>query len=227
MLPPDVREQMTPKRRGGIGAAAAENAASARARDVAMGDVPEEPKEKPQEKKEDAPDLKVCPRRSCKQELDSDWSFCARCGTDLLRGGPGKRLGVEFTEEDVQDYLFKGYVVREIKVLGKHVVTLKSSQPKDLEEIDNYLMNGDWTKDAEGNQRAISDFYLQQVNSLAVTAAAVQKIDGKPIGNTVVERLEWLKERGSAFVDLLSQRAVWFNQALTEYLKNEDNILGL
>ncbi|MFQ5352667.1 MAG: hypothetical protein ACE5D3_06305, partial [Candidatus Binatia bacterium] len=182
----------------------------------------EESKDTPTEREE----FKACPNHGCRSDLKDEWNYCAACGHDLLRGGPAKKIGIQFTEEDMHSYLFRGYVVCDLKILGKHKITVKSSQPKDLREIDDHIMNGDWAKNADGEERKISDFYLRQMNALCVTASAVIKVDGESIGDTLAKRLAWMDERGSAFVDLVSQRVSLFNQALTEFLKNEDAVLG-
>ena len=81
MLPPDIREQMQGSRRpGGVGAGAPENSSSSKARSSAL--------------KESAPatpvaagpeEAKACVR--CKEELNADWRYCAKCGVDLIKGG--------------------------------------------------------------------------------------------------------------------------------------------
>lgn len=233
ILPPDIREQIQRKQPPpvehvrGVGSAAAENVTTAKQRDAAMGGEPNEGDAAPTPEKDEVVEAKkVCPNEACKAHLDKGWDFCARCGHDLIRHGAARRLGIEFTEEDIQDYLFKGFVIRELKILGKHTITVRSSQPKDLQEIDDLLMNGAWVKDEKGEEKVVSNFYFRQMNQLAITAASVLKMDGKPIGSTIEERLTWLSERGSALVDMVSQRVIWFNQALTEYLGKEDSFLG-
>jgi len=232
VLPPDIKNQLEAsaraRRTGGIGAAVPENAAAARAREVAMNpdgamdEVVAAPKPVVEEKKE----LTTCPNGRCAKPLQSEWSFCAHCGTDLLRAGAAAKLGIEFTEQDVHDYLFRGYVVRDLKILGNHKITVKSSQPLDADAIDRYLMNGDWAKNNDGTERKISEFYLRQINSLCVTATAVIKFDGASIGDTLEDRIKWLNERGSAVVDMMNSRVVLFNRALTEFLEKADTISG-
>lgn len=231
MLPPDIREQMKQKPAaaprgggsGGIGAGAPENATSARARAQALG-VPDQPEEAAVAAPPVVDELKACPR--CRVELDPEWNFCGKCGADLVRGGAAKYLGITFTEEDVQDYLFRGFVAREVKVFGKFAATMKSSQPSDVDEIDKYVMTGPWRKDAAGKDRQVSNFYLEQINTLCMTAACVQKFNGESIGATLDARMGWLMARGSALVDALGQRAILFNRAITDHLKAADTILG-
>lgn len=231
ILPPDIAAQMKNKSTrpsGGIGSGAKENVASARARELAMNPdaaLKEETAEV-EAPVEETPDLKVCPNLRCKKDLKDEWNFCASCGEDLVREGSAKRLGITWTEDDLHSYIFRGYVMRDVTVLGKHKITIKSSQPQDLNEIDNYIMNGTWAKNPDGTQRNVSDFYLRQINALCQTASAVQKLDGNSLGATLEDRIKYLNERGSAFVDMLSTRVVLFNRALTEHLKRSDTLSG-
>lgn len=221
ILPPDIQEQMAKKPRSvlpGIGSAAPENAAPRRA-------APEPEAATPAAKEEEADT--TCKSTFCNATVSPDAAFCSRCGFDQMRGGLIKKLGIEpFTDEDVQDYVFKGYVVRDVMILGRYKATMRSSQAKDLKEIDSYIMNGSWSKSDDGKERQVSDFFLRQMNALCVTAMSVQKIDGQSIGNTLSERMTWLEERGSAFVDILAQKTSLFNQALTDHLKKEDTLSG-
>jgi hypothetical protein len=228
VLPPDIREKMGNAPPRGVGGGAAENAATAKQRDVAMNpDAKPEVLEEPAPAEESEPEVrKHCPNSSCGIGVEKGWSYCSTCGTDLLVNGFQSKLGIKLTEEDLSDYLFKGYISREVKILGKHNATMKSSQPKDLEEIDRFIMTGKWGKEEDGSDRRVSDFFMRQMNALCQTASCVMKVDGDSIGDNLEARMEWLMERGSAFVDILSQKVGWYNQALTEFLKDEDTVLG-
>lgn len=215
-------QKATPRRGGGIGAAAPENIASARARNTVVEQ--EAPVEELELVEEETDDLKFCLR--CKTKLEPEWNFCGKCGADLIRGGAAKYLGISFIEDDVHDYLFKGYVIRDVVVFGKFKVTMKSSQPSDIREIDEYVMEGVWRKDKQGKDRPISNFFLEQVNTLCMTAACVQKFNGESIGASLADRMSWLFERGSALVDALGQKAILFNRAITDHLKKADTLLG-
>jgi len=186
----------------------------------------EEKVESTAEKTEPEPELGICPRLGCPQVVEKAWNYCPRCGEDLLKDDILKKLGISFTEDDLSDYLFRGYIVRDLKILGKHTMTIKSSQPQDLDEIDRVIMQGKWTKNKDGSERKVSEFYLRQMNAICVSAVSIVKIDGESIGDTIEERVKYLNERGAAFLDILSQRVTWFNRALTEYLQKEDASLG-
>jgi ribosomal protein L40E len=221
ILPPDIQEQLAKKPRSalpGIGSAAPENASRRTA---------PEPEPSPAPPVAKAEDDTTCKSTFCNAAVPLDAAFCSKCGFDQMRGGLIKKLGIDpFTDEDIQDYIFRGYVVRDIKVVGKHTVTMRSSQAKDLKEIDTYIMTGSWSKSEDGKERQISEFFLRQMNALCATAMSIQKMDGQSIGATLVERMAWLEERGSAFVDLLAQKTSLFNQALTDHLKKEDTLSG-
>ena len=150
MLPPDLRAQAearTQTGNRGIGGAARENSAQSAARASAMGVSVEEAAAAQQEKAEEPQktvDLTECP--VCKKKPGKDDLFCAGCGQGLLQEkDPIKFLAIKpFTDEDVDDYIFKGFILREIPILGKHKIILKSSQPKDLKAVDSWLMNGEY-----------------------------------------------------------------------------------
>jgi hypothetical protein len=231
ILPPDIREKMGQQPPRGIGGGASENATAAKKRSVAMN--PDEQSAKEEAVSPTTPEPSEdeyrtrCPNVGCGSEItNKKWNYCPTCSTDLMLGGFENRLGIDLGEDDLSDYLFKGYITRDVKVLGKHVATMKSAQPRDLQEIDSYIMNGDWAKDEDGKDRKISEFFMRQMNALCNTASCVMKIDGESIGDSLESRMEWLMERGSAFVDILSQKVSWYNQALTEFLKKEDTVLG-
>lgn len=231
MLPPDVRqnvERQRVQRGGGIGSGVHENADSARQREIAMNpDAALEREEAATAADEKVvEELKVCPNGRCTKDLRDEWNYCAHCGADLMRSGALKRLGVTFGDDEMGDYIFKGYVVKELKILGKHSITVKSSQASDTSEIDDYLLNGSWRKNKIGETKNVSQFYLQQMQTACVTAMSVMKFDGQSIGNTLEERVKYLMERGSAFVDLISSRVVLFNQALLQHLKDADAFSG-
>ena len=234
-LPPDIQEQREreskpiPKREmGGIGAGAHENVRAASSRDFAMtGGAPKsEEKQEVASATEESVELVVCPNSRCASELNAEWSFCSKCGADLLRGGLERQLGISFEEDDIHDYLFKGFIVKEVKILGKNTAVMKTSQAKDLQDVDDFIMNGSWSKNENGAEKKVSDFYLRQINTLAISAACIQKINGDSIGETIEEKVLWLGEAGSALVDRLTTRVSMYNQALAEYLKKEDTLSG-
>lgn len=225
ILPPDIQEQVEKKqgnsKPGKIGGRARENLRSEKnVHEEGSKDV--NPEEGENADKEES----TCPNSICNGSTDSKWNFCAKCGTDLVTGGSERRLGIKLDEKDLQDYIFKGFVVKDLKVLGKHFITARTSQVSDLKEIDDYIINGEWNKGEEGDEAQVSDFMIRQMNALCLTAMSIQKFDGSSIGDDLETKVEWLNEKGSAFVDILATRVTLFNRAITEYLQKEDALLG-
>jgi hypothetical protein len=186
----------------------------------------EEPPPKEAEVEEEETDLENCPSRHCSAKLDKEWMFCARCGADLVQKNFAKKLDIDFSEDDVQDYLFKGYVMKTIKVFGKNSALMKTSQPKDLGDIDDFIMNGKWAKNDDGSDRNVTDFYFRQMNTLALAAVSVLKVNGEDIGTTVAEKVDWLNSRGSFFIDKLTLKVQLYNKAITEHLEKGDTLSG-
>ena len=230
-LPPDVRGHVRHRPGGGIGSRAPENKVFADAGaeptegEGAPDGVAGEAVNRPEENEGD---LIYCPNDRCggAAEASLGWKFCGRCGTSFSRGGSAKRLGVSFLEADLEEYLFRGYVVREISMLGRYKITLKSPQSKDWGDIDQYIMEGGWSKKGDGSERRVSDFYLRQKNSMCVVAACMVKLNGESIGETLADRMRWLEERGSGFLDIASDKVSLFNQAIAEFLSEADTVSG-
>ena len=229
LLPPDLRRKMEsreaigPVPHRGIGGAARENMAEAEARARAFGDAPPPPaSDAPAEaKKEEEPArLEHCP--GCKAVVADEWSFCARCGRDLIADrDPVAWLGVTpFTLDDVERYVFKGFIVRDVPLLGKHKLRVKSSQPCDLKDVDKYFMEGEY------KDKPLSQDLYNQLHRMATVAASTFSLDDQPIGEKLADKMAWLEERGSAFVDMVTYRVAVFNRAWTRYLEDQNRVLG-
>lgn len=232
MLPPDLREKASQSRGapGGIGGRAHENKEAAASRATAMGIAPEpESSEAAEEAPEIHPEVEATVCSRCKYEVQKEWEFCSACGKEMGRQGPAKTLGIEFGEQDVEDYLFKGFITRPLKFMGSHTITVRSSMASDLKHIDNYLMNGAWRKPKDKEKASnhdISEGLLRHLNQLCVTAANLLMIDGTSLGETIEARVAYLSEKGSAFVDMATNRVVLFNQAVTRFLEAKNSISG-
>jgi len=234
-LPRSVAAEIEAKRGqravGGIGAGARENRGGAGGMPVDQATPAEQAEQQTAADEGQEADWPNCPLCKKSMILGKDWKFCAHCGADILAiNDPAKKLGISFDVSDVQDYIFKGYVVRDLKILGSHVITVRSSQAKDIRVIDDLVMNGEYIpKDTK-----ISDYYLSTLNRQMHTAVALQKLDGtsiitkpcKTLKDELVEKLGYLEERGAAFNDIVSAKVVLYNQALTKYLQEADAVLG-
>lgn len=206
ILPPDLREKVPTRSAGGIGGAAMENKATAAQRAAIVDPEPESPK--PEASEEDAKE---------KEREDA---------ADKLIGEAREKLGVTFEEKDLEDYMFRGFVTREVPVLGRYKILVKSQQSKDHGEIDELMMTGDWAKDGEDKDRRVSDFYMTNFNAMCIAASCILKFDGESIGESLKERVAWMNEKGAALIDLLVRKTALFNNAVAAYLQKRDTLQG-
>jgi hypothetical protein len=220
LLPPDLRRQAESRPHRGIGGAAHENAAQAAARAQAFGEPPPAKAGEKSDVEDKDAKLTACP--GCRATLDDEWNFCAKCGRDLVSDrDPVKWLGIKpFTTEDVEEWLFRGYIVRDLPILGEHKIRTKSSQPKDLKEVDAYFLNGEY------KDKALSQDLYKQLHTMATVAASVFSLDDKPIGDKLGDKMAWLEEKGSAFVDMVTYRVALFNRAWTGYVEAKNRLSG-
>jgi hypothetical protein len=224
LLPPDLRKQAEarPALHRGIGGAARENAAQAAARAQAFGQPSPTAADEDKVEPDDEPKAKLeqCP--GCRAALDDEWNFCAKCGRDLVGDrDPVKWLSIKpFVTEDVEEWLFKGYIVRDLPIVGEHKIRVKSSQPRDLKEVDAYFLNGEY------KDKPLSQDLYKQLHTMATVAASVSSLDDKSIGDKLGERMAWLEERGSAFVDMVTYRVAVFNRAWTRYVEAKNRLMG-
>ena len=240
IIPPDMRSKKKPAPHppskssapSGIGGRAKENEANSQARAQAFGTIEEESDSPELEKAAPVLEEPPPPCSRCKKEVQKKWHFCSGCGQELDSADPSEVLKVSLDEDDIENYLFRGYILKDVPILRNHSVTLKSSQKEDLDHIDDFLMNGNWRKkkDASGKPndeiKEVSQFLLTQMQSFAVMASSVVKIDGQSIGKDLLERVEYLNDKGSAFIDLLAKKTVLYNKAITKLLEDEDAVLG-
>lgn len=230
-LPPDVRTEMDKRRgqaAGGVGSGARENAASAAARRATEG--PETAEAEPGEAIDDSP----C--SNCKAELEPGWKFCAGCGANVaIQKRPEDALGIEFTDKDLEDYVFKGFVAKELPVIGNFKVMVKSFQSDEAAVVDRWIMN---TGDDKVKR---SQYYENQLFGIAQTAVGILKFDGSPLptgekkkGATKAEqdladltaKIAFLTSKGAALSDLLTRRVVLFNRAVTSWIQKKNPIQG-
>lgn len=228
MIPPDLRAGAERTRgSGGIGGRARENTSAAAARAVAMGELPPEAQEaEPAQEEIAPPEASATECQRCNGKVEKEWEFCSRCGTDLARKGAAKALGIEFGDDDVEAYIFKGFVTRTIKFLGTHSLTLRSSMSSDMKAIDNYLINGEWRKTKDGKELGVGQSYVYQLSILCTTAACLVQVDGTDIGKDLEARIKYLHDRGSAFCDMISERVILFNRAVTRFMEAKNTLSG-
>jgi hypothetical protein len=226
-LPPDLRRQLADKEAArahrGIGGAAKENAHEAAARAQAMGAAPAEPpaadRREPAAAAAATAPPATGPCAGCRAPLDTEWNFCPKCGRDLVADSdPVKWLGIEpFVDADMEEWLFRGYLVRDLPVLGTHTIRVKTSQPTDAKVVDKYFLKGEY------KDEPISQELFQKLYKMASAAVSLFSFDGKPIGEKLEERMIFLEGKGSPFADMVTHRVALLNRAWTAFFNSKDS----
>jgi hypothetical protein len=172
--------------------------------------APEQKAEEPKETKE--PDGTPCTR--CKTPLLADTNFCQNCGLDLKRKRAGATLGIKITDEDIQNYLFKGFLAKEVELFEGHTVTFKSIQSKEIDDAD--VLTEQHFKDRRPTEIEWSNY-----RSKVLIAFGWAKLDGHSIGEKPSLRLEHINAQGSHMVELVGKKFTLFNTAISEVLNGE------
>lgn len=156
--------------------------------------------------------LKPCPR--CKVSTIEDHNFCFNCGFDNKKRGAADTLGIKITDDDVQDYLFKGHIVKGVPFLEKHVLTFKTSQSKEVDEADELT-------EKHFADRRPSDLEWLNYRSKVLIAFGWMKLDGTSIGNSPKERLDYIQSHGSQLLELVGKKYKLFTDAVAEVLNGD------
>lgn len=157
-------------------------------------------------------ELRTCPR--CKVSTIEDHYFCSNCGYDNKKRPAAEALGIKVTDEDVQDYLFKGHIVKSVPLVGNHVLTFKTSQSREVDEADELT-----EKHFEG--RRPSDIEWLNYRSKVLIAFGWMKLDGASIGGSPKERLEYIDGHGSQLLELVGKKYKLFTDAIAEVLSGD------
>lgn len=161
-------------------------------------------------------ELTECKR--CGHKADNEANYCPKCGDDLGRRTAKEMLGIELTNEDLDEYIFKGFLLKTVKCLGKNM-TMRSSLADDHRKINDFLMK-------EWGEKQVTQEFWENLKGTAAIALAIEAFDGKPIGDSVKDRVAWLLERGSAMTDLVTTKVVLYNRALTDWIQDKDLFLA-
>ena len=173
--------------------------------------VDEEPVEK--QSKED---LDLC--ASCGAELPQGASFCPSCGAETEQQNFAKMLGLELTDDDIAEYLFKGYLVKDITLVKGKKATFKTLLPTEGYEIEDKLMEMFKEKDATQNQ--YSNAY-----ALINLSYGWMKFDDQSLGESPEKRMDRIsKSIGVHLIDLASKKWNQFNRAVAQMLEEPDII---
>ncbi|MHC4647266.1 MAG: hypothetical protein ACYTBJ_17385 [Planctomycetota bacterium] len=166
---------------------------------------------------ETAPEVETaCP--SCDGGVGELHLFCPTCGTDLNKSDMSKALGIELTEDDVSEYLFKGYLVKEVPLIRGKVALFKTLTSAEAEAVETSIMDKFKDKDATNSQWA---------NSYAITSLSHGwiKFDGQSLGSTPEDRHERLNtQMGVHLIDIASKKWNMFNRAVGSLLEDPDKI---
>lgn len=157
-------------------------------------------------------EMHTCPR--CKVGTIEDQNFCPVCGLDNKKQRAADALGVKITDEDVQDYLFKGHIVKSVPFLEKHSLLFKTSQSREVDEADKLT-----EKHFEG--RRPTDIEWLSYRSKILVAFGWVKMNGSSIGNTVAERLEYIDNHGSQLLEIVAKKYKLFTDAIAEVLNGD------
>ncbi len=148
-----------------------------------------------------------------------DWhAYCPSCGADRGSGDVSKALGLELNEEDLSQYLFKGYLVKEIEIIKGHTVLFKTLLPVEVSEAEEKLVN-------IFRDKTPTDAQWVNTNAQISLSYGWIKFDGTSLGKTPDERYEHIgKSIGVHLMDAASKKWNLFNRAISNLLADPDAI---
>lgn len=155
---------------------------------------------------------------ACGSDVKSSDAYCSSCGADQNRGDLSAALGVKLGEDDLSEYLFKGYLVKEVPLIKGHKALFKTLTPVESNKVEETVLSlfkdKDPTNDQWMNTRVISYLSYGWI-----------KFDGTSLGETPEDRMEHLnKSVGVHLVDLASKKWNLLNRAVSSMLE-EPNII--
>ncbi len=78
----------------------------------------------------------------------------------------------------------------------------------------------------EWHGKAVTNDFWENLQGTAAVSMGIMSFDGKSPGAKVGERVDWMLGLGSALHDLMTQRVVLFNRAVTEWLQEKNTFLA-
>lgn len=186
----------------------------AAARQVQEADIEETAKKKEEEKVDES--AKPCP--VCNEPIDPKYVFCGFCGLELGRKSLVGALGIELTDDDVSEYLFKGYLAKEITLTHGKKGMFKTLLPKESYDIENKVTErfkgGDATHNQYNNYHALMNLSYGWVS-----------FDGVSFGDTPAKRQDRLESSvGVHLLDIASKKWSLFNRAVSAMLEDPEVI---
>ena len=189
-----------------------------RAREFAPGLSPRQPKEDqgPEEKTEETSEKELLTCPACEEALHEADIYCRKCGIELGRKDVIKALGIEFTEEDISSYLFKGYLVKEIEIIKGKMATFKTLTAEEGQKVEEEVMAHFREKDATNNQWA-------NIHAILHLSYGWYKFDDVPIVEDAAKRKDHiLKAMGVHLVDMAAKKYNLFNRAVAAMLEDPE-----
>lgn len=127
-------------------------------------------------------------------------------------------LDAKITEDDIQDYIFKGKIIKAVSVIpGKYKGTFQTHSPKELAEIDTlmaaYRDNGKQTPKGIANEETVITLGYFWTH-----------FAGKSLGNTPETRIKNIRQMGGHVVSLAGKAWDDFN-ALLQVCLNEEQFV--
>lgn len=144
-----------------------------------------------------------------------------------------KKLGIDMTEEDIQKIIFKGYVEKEVAIVGKHLrAKLKTLTTEEYDIVDEVLA------DEAKNTNMTMDGYNGRKSVLTV-AMGVVEFNGKPVVRQVPKdedgqidikqlmllRRQVLDKMSASVVDKLIETHGAFTMGVNMAVRNPEDLL--
>lgn len=179
----------------------------------AVGAIPDEAKPEPEE-----PDKELSTCSRCSFAVPDGAVFCPACGMELDRHGLAKALGITLDEKDLSDYLFQGYLVKEVPLVHGKMALFKTLLPSESEKIEQMMM------ERFGNDQVTNKLWVNAYSIITLSYGWV-KFDDTGFGDTPEKRFEHIQERtGAHLVDLASLKWNQFNRAVGAMLEDPEAI---
>lgn len=155
---------------------------------------------------------------ACGSEIDEQFCFCGMCGVELGRKDIAKAIGVKLTDEDVSEYFFRGYLVKEIEIAHGKKGMFKTLLPKEMDELESKMMERFKDKDVSQAQWA-------NISAITGLSYGWVKFDGVSFGETAADRFEYLMDKmGPHVIDIASKKWTILNRSVQAMLEDPDVI---
>ena len=153
---------------------------------------------------------------ACESTVLEEHIFCPTCGLEQGRKDVIKALGIELTEEDLGEYIFKGYLVKDIPLTHGKMETFKTLLPVEANACEDAIT--DRFKDRDATNTQWTNVYAQMYLSYGWI-----RFDGNSLGETPEKRRDFIdKSIGVHLLDIASKKWSLFNRAIAVMLEDPD-----